>query len=132
MNDSLSLFSFPFCSNRTHNLEANTITDSGSDGFDIKTNKNNKNRCGEINLRNSPSSPSRKGTPLISDTTKKSVIKKLIIMFIKVELRLICSAVELVLLCYSRFLTVRFTELVNPIKARKKYNTFIHPSVVLM
>lgn len=31
---------FPFCSNRTHNLEANTITDSGSDGFDIKTNKN--------------------------------------------------------------------------------------------
>lgn len=69
---------------------------------------------------NSPSSRSRKGIPLISDTTKKSVIKERIIMFIQINLGLICSAVDLVLLfCYSKSLTVRFTELVNPMKARK-------------
>ena len=41
-------------------------------------------------------------------------------MFIQIKLKLICSAVDLVLLfCYSKSLTVRFTELVNPMKARK-------------
>lgn len=42
------LFSSSFCTKRTHHYEANTSIDSGSDGFDIKTNKNNKNRCEEI------------------------------------------------------------------------------------
>lgn len=94
MNNFLSLFFFIFCLNRIYNLEVNIIIDSGFDGFDIKINKNNKNRCGEINLRNLFFLCWRKGILLIFDMIKKSVIKKFIIMFIMVELRLICFVVE--------------------------------------